>query len=170
MIRPILNVWTVGLALFVLGATPSAFAQGARDAKLALKAGKAIYKEAGLIEVEVQVMGGGMIYLRGTVASDEDLKRAEELANVKGAKSVRNRLKVSELDVASASDEQIKEKIQAKIAEDEDLMKAKLDVTVTEGTVKLEGKVDDYTVAATLISDVRDVGGVRSIDFEKLKY
>ena len=170
MIRAMVNVFTCGLALCVLGAASDAFAQGARDAKLGLKAAKVIYKDAELIDVEVQVMGGGMIYLRGTVPSEEASKRAEEVANVRGAKDVRNRLKVTEPDVAAAPDDQIKMKIDEKIAEDEDLSKSKLEIMVDSGNVKIEGKVSDYTVAATLIDDVRDVDGVKSIDFEKLKY
>jgi hypothetical protein len=30
--------------------------------------------------------------------------------------------------------------------------------------------VSDYTVAGTLISDVQDIDGVKTIDFDKLKY
>jgi osmotically-inducible protein OsmY len=154
----------------VLAWAPAAFAQGAKDAKLALKAQKALYQDPALIEVEVQSMMQ-MIYLRGSVPTDEASTNAEKLANVKGAKEVRNRLKVAEPDVASAPDDTIKAKIDEAIADDEDLAKAKLDITVvTEGAVKIEGKVSDYTVAGTLINEVRKVSGVRSIDFENLKY
>jgi osmotically-inducible protein OsmY len=170
MIRPIHKTLAIAFALVVLGWAPSAFAQGARDAKLQLKASQQIYKDAEMINVEVQVFGGGMIYLRGTVATEETSKRAEELAKVKGAKDVRNRLKVEAIDVASASDDEIKAKIEEKIAADEDLSKGELEVAVTEGNVKVEGKVADYTVAGTLVSDIRKVDGVRSIDFENLKY
>lgn len=170
MTRSIFRLSTLALAVLALGWAPSAFAQGARDAKLALKAQQEIYKDSELIGVEVQVMGGGMVYLRGTVASEEASGRAAELANVKGAKDVRNRLKVAEVDVAAAADDQIKAQIQEGIANDEDLAKSDLTVSVSEGNVKIEGKVPDYTVAGTLISDVRKVDGVRSIDFENLKY
>ncbi len=163
------NLWSLGLVLVLLGWVPSAFAQGAKDAKLTLKAQQALYKEPGMIGVDVQSMMG-MIYVRGNVATDEASAQAAELAKVKGAKEVRNRLKVSEPDVAAAPDDEIKAKIDAAIAEDQDLKKAKLDVAVTDGNVKVEGKVYDYTVAGTLISDVRRISGVKSIDFEKLKY
>ncbi len=166
---PIRNLWSLGLVLVLLGWVPSAFAQGAKDAKLTLKAQKALYKEPGMIEVDVQSMMG-MIYVRGSVASDEVSAKAADLAKVKGAKEVRNRLKISEPDVAAASDDEIKAKIDSAIADDADLKKAKLDIAVTDGNVKFEGKVADYTVAGTLISDVRRISGVKSIDFEKLKY
>jgi osmotically-inducible protein OsmY len=159
----------VALAVVLLGWVPSAFAQGPRDAKLALKAAKKIYKDAAMIEVEVQAMSG-FLYLRGTVPDEEASKRAEKLAKVPGAKEVRNRVKIGELDVAAASDDQIKASIDAKIAEDEDLSKSTLDIAVTDGNVKIEGKVSDYTVAGTLISDVQDIDGVKTIDFDKLKY
>lgn len=170
MIRPIHKTLAVAFALVVLGWTPAAFAQGARDAKIQLKAQQELYKDAELIGVEVQVMGGGMIYLRGNVATEEASKRAEEAANVKGAKDVRNRLKVEAVDVASAADDEIKAKIEEKIAADEDLSKSELQIAVTEGNVKVEGKVSDYTVAGTLVSDIRKVDGVRTIDFENLNY
>ncbi len=169
MIRSIRNIWCVGLAVVLLGWAPSVFAQGPRDAKLALKAQQKIYKTAGMIDVEVQAMSG-FLYLRGTVADEATSKQAEELANVRGAKEVRNRLKIGELDVAAASDDQIKAGIAERIAADEDLSKSKLDVTVAEGNVTVEGKVGDYTLADTLVSDIRKVEGVKSLNFEKLKY
>jgi osmotically-inducible protein OsmY len=169
MIRSIRNVWCLALAVVLLGWAPSVFAQGPRDAKLALKAQQKIYKNAGMIDVEVQAMSG-FLYLRGTVSDEEASKSAEDLAKVPGAKEVRNRLKVGEIDVAAASDDQIQAGIAEKIAADEDLSKSKLDVAVTDGNVSVEGKVSDYTVAGTLISDIRKVEGVKSIDFEKLNY
>jgi osmotically-inducible protein OsmY len=163
------KLWFVGLALAVVGWAPSVFAQGAKDAKMTLKAQKALYKEAGLIQVDVQSMMG-MIYVRGTVASEEASKKAATLAKIKGAKEVRNRIKVGEVDIAAAGDDQIKSKIAEVVAGDEDLSKSKLDISVAEGNVKIEGKVSDYTVAGTLISDLRKIDGVKSIDFDKLKY
>jgi osmotically-inducible protein OsmY len=148
--RSIFKVFAVGLAL---GWAPAALAQGPQDAKLALKAAQALYKEPGFIDVEVQVMGGGMVYLRGNVASDE-----------------RNRVTVAAPDVAAASDADIKTKIQQEISEDEDLAKSQLNVEVTQGNVSVEGKVNDYTVAATLISEIRKIDGVQSINFDKLSY
>lgn len=170
MIRPILKSCSVGLALVALAWAPTALAQGPQDAKLALKAAKGIYKEPGLIDVEVQVMGGGMVYLRGNVASEELSKKAEEIATVPGSKEVRNRLAVKAPDVGTASDDEIKAKIQEQISADEDLSKSNLDVQVSEGNVTIGGKVSDYTVAATLVNDVRKVDGVQTIDLEELKY
>ncbi len=169
MTRSIRRIAAGVLGLTVLAWSPGAFAQGAKDAKLALKAQKEIYKAADLIDVEVQSMMP-MIYLRGTVPNDEASAKAEKLANVRGAKEIRNRLRVREPDVASAPDETIKAKIDEAIAEDEALKKAKLEITVQEGNVKIKGKVSDYTVAGSLINEVRKVAGVRSIDFEELKY
>ena len=151
MTRSIRYFWPLGLAVLLLGWAPSAFAQGPRDTKLALKAQQALYKDADMIDVEVTSMSA-FIYIRGTVPSEEAS------------------LKVGELDVASAPDDEIKAKIDEKIAADDDLKKAKLDVTVTEGNVKVGGKVGDYSVAASLINDIRKVDGIKTIDFEELKY
>ncbi len=159
----------IGLGLMVLAFAPAAFAQGAKDAKLSLKAQKEIYKDPELIEVQVQSMMQ-MIYLRGNVPSEEASANAEKLADVKGAKEVRNRLKVATPDVAAAPDDAIKMKIDEAIADDEDLAKSGVDVTVAEGNVKIKGKVSDYTVAGSLINEVRKVQGVKSIDFDELKY
>ena len=159
----------IGLGLMVLAFAPAAFAQGAKDAKLSLKAQKVIYKDPELIEVQVQSMMQ-MIYLRGSVPSDEASAKAEKLANVKGAKEVRNRLKVTTPDVAAAPDETVKAEIDEAIADDDDLAKSGVDVAVAEGNVKISGKVSDYTVAGSLINEVRKVQGVKSIDFDELKY
>jgi osmotically-inducible protein OsmY len=169
MIQSIRYFWPLGLAVLLLGWAPSAFAQGPKDTKLALKAQMALYQDAELIDVDVTSMSG-FIYIRGTVPSEEASEKATQLANVKGAKEVRNRVKVGELDVASAPDDEIKAKIDEKIANDDDLKKAKLDISVTEGNVKVGGKVSDYSVAASLINDIRKVDGIKTIDFEELKY
>jgi osmotically-inducible protein OsmY len=165
--RSIFKVLAVGLAL---GWAPAALAQGPQDAKLALKAAQALYKEPGFIDVEVQVMGGGMVYLRGNVASEELSKKAEQVVKIPGSKDVRNRVTVAAPDVAAASDADIKTKIQQEISEDEDLAKSQLNVQVDKGNVSIEGKVNDYTVAATLVSEIRKIDGVQSINFDKLSY
>lgn len=174
MIRPFRYLLVAGLAAAFLGSATSAGAQSAADSKRTLKAWKLFYKTPGMIETEVRYMRGTLMIL-GSVPTEEDIQKADDLAGkLKGVKEVRNRLRVSPPEVASGGDAELVAKIDKKIEDDEETQKAKakgkLEVSIEDGHVTLVGKVTDYTVATTLIRDIRRTVGVKTIDFDKLKY
>ena len=173
MAKPFRLLLAVGLAVAFAGAATDASAQAA-DAKRTLKAWKLFYKEPGMIEVDVRYMRGTLM-MQGSVPTEEDLAKADELAGkLKGIKEVRNRLRVREPEVAAGGDAEILGKIEAKIEDGEELVKAKakgkLEVTIQDAQVTLVGKLQDYTLATELVNYVRKTPGVKTIDFDKLKY
>lgn len=174
MIRAFRYLLVAGVALAVLGSTTDAQAQSPADTKRTLKAWKLFYSEPGMIEVDVRYMRGTLM-MTGNVPTEADIKKADDLAaKLKGVKEVRNRLRVSDPEVAAGGDAALATKIDKKIEDDEETQKAKakgqLEVTVQDGNVTVVGKVSDYTVAASLINDIRRIPGVKTVEFEKLKY
>jgi osmotically-inducible protein OsmY len=166
--------FSMAIALAFAGSALDAQAQSPADTKRTLKAWEAFYAEPGMAEADVRYMRGTLL-ITGYVPTEEHVKKADELAKkLKGVKEVRNRLRVREPIVAAGGDAEILEKINKKIDEDEETQKAKakgqLDVKCESGNVKVAGKVNDYTVAASLINDVRKTDGIRTIDFSELKY
>jgi len=162
------------IALALAGSAMDAQAQSPADAKRTLKAWEAFYAEPGMAEADVRYMRGTLL-ITGYVPTEEHLKKADALAKeLKGVKEVRNRLRVREPIVAAGGDAEICSKIDKKIEEDEETQKAKakgqLSVACDQGNVKVTGKVNDYTVASSLINDVRKTDGIRTIDFSELKY
>lgn len=175
MSHPFRNLITLGLAVALLAGASVASAQSPADAKRTLKAWKAFYMEPGMIEVEVRYMRGTVL-LTGYVPTEEDVKKAEGIANdLKGVKEVRNRIRVRDPEVAAGTLADLQAKLDKHVAGDEDLAKAKakgkLDVVVADGgAVTVTGNLQDYTEAQQLINDIRRTPGVKSIDFKKLKY
>lgn len=167
---------TLGIAIAALGIAADVSAQSTADAKRTLKGQKLFYKVPGMIEVDVRAMRDTLM-LTGSVPSEELKAQADELAGkIRGVKDIRNRLRVREPDVAAGevSDEQLKEKIEKRISEDEDIAKAaakeKFTYTVADGNVVLKGKLGDWSEASGLVSAVRRIPGVQTLDFDKLKY
>ena len=174
MNRSVTRLLTVCLALVALSWSADALAQSAADGKRTLKAQKLFYKKPGMIEVEVRAMRATLM-MTGYVPTEELLKEADELADkIKGIKDIRNRIRVRDPDVASGGDDVLQTKIDEAIEEDEDLSKSKakgkLEIAIADGNVTVEGRVSDWTVAQTLISDIKRIPGVKTLNFDKLKY
>lgn len=151
-----------------------AVAQSTADGKRTLKAEKIFYKEPGMIEVTLRAMRGTLM-MTGYVATEENLKKADELAEkVKGVKDIRNRIRVRDPEVASAGDDIITAKIDKAIEEDEDLARAKakgkLEIEVSEGNVAAKGKLPGWDIAQTLVNDIKKIGGVKTLNLDDLKY
>ena len=173
MNRSIHLVFALSLAIGALGFAADASAQAA-DQKRSLKAAKIFYKEPGMIEVEVRAMRGTLM-MTGSVPTEEHLAKADELAeDVRGIKEVRNRIRVREPEVASPTDEEVLSKINEKIEADDDLARAKergrLEVTVEDRNVTVTGKLQDWSVASSLVTDIRRIPGVVPLNFDKLRY
>ena len=166
--RPFHHLVALTLAALVLSWTTAAIAQSTADGKRTLKAEKIFYKEPGMMEVTVRAMRGTLM-MTGYVATDDELAK-----EVKGIKDIRNRIRVREPDVASAPDDVIIKKIDKAIEEDEDLArtkaKGKLKVEVSDGNVTVEGKLPGWDVAQSFVNDIKKIGGVKSLNIEKLKY
>lgn len=161
-----------GLAIVAMSFAFDASAQSTADAKRTLKVGKKFYVEPGLMEVKLQSMRG-LLMMTGSVANDELLKKAEELASgQKGIKEVRNRIVVREPDVAAPSDEEILAKIEKAIENDEELTRArrKLEIASTDRNVVVKGKLKDYSQAQSLVNEIRRIRGIQTLDYQKLKY
>ena len=167
---------TLAVAIAAIGLAADVSAQSTADAKRTLKGQKLFYKEPGMIEVDVRAMRDTLM-LTGSVPTEEHKAKADELAGgIRGVKDVRNRLRVREPDVAAGqvSDDELRAKIEKKIAEDEDLEKAaakeKFTYEVADGNVTLKGKLGDWSEASSLVSSVRRIPGVQTLNFDKLKY
>jgi osmotically-inducible protein OsmY len=174
MNRPFRYVISLGLAMLVLSWASGAVAQSTADGKRTLKAEKIFYKESGMIEVTLRAMRGTLM-MTGYVATDENLKKADELAEkVKGIKDIRNRIRVRDPEVASAGDDTITAKIDKAIEDDEDLARAKakgkLEIEVSEGNVVAKGKLPGWDIAQTLVNDIKKIGGVKTLNLDDLKY
>ena len=167
---------TLGIAVVAIGFAADALAQSTADAKRTLKASKLFYKEPGMIEVDVRAMRKTLM-LTGSVPDEATQAKADELAGeIRGIDDVRNRLRVREPDVAAGqvTDDQLKEKIKVRISEDEELDKAftkgKFEYDVENGAVTLKGKLGDWSQAGSLVSVVRRIPGVQTLNFDDLKY
>ena len=174
MKRPFRYVISLGLAVLALSWASGAVAQSTADGKRTLKAEKIFYKEPGMIEVTLRAMRGTLM-MTGYVATQENLKKADELAEkVKGIKDIRNRIRVRDPEVASAGDDIITAKIDKAIEEDDDLARAKakgkLEIEVSEGNVVAKGKLPGWDIAQTLVKDIKKIGGVKTLNLDDLKY
>ena len=171
-IPSIRTVATLAFAVFALSWASTAEAQSPADAKRTIRAQRAFFKEPGMMETKVRYMKG-MLMVTGWVPSETQVTKANELGGkLKGVKEVRNRLVVREPEVSSAACDQILAKIDEDIENDNELQKSrrKLEITCEGNNVTIKGKLKDYTLVGSLINDVRKVGGIRTLNFDKLKW
>lgn len=164
----------LSLGAVASGYAGDALAQSTADAKRTLKAQKIFYKEPGFIEVDLRAMRSTLM-LTGYVPTEEHKTQADELAKkVRGIRDIRNRIRVRDPEVAAGGDAELLAKLSAKIEEDDELellhAKGKFEFELAEGNVRLEGKLTDWADAGALIQAVRRVRGIKTIDFEDLKY
>jgi osmotically-inducible protein OsmY len=172
MIQPIRILLAFAIALAFVGHAPDASAQSPADAKRTLKIWKALYKEPGFIEVDARYMRGTVL-LTGDVASEDLLQKANGIVEKqRGVKDLRNRLRVREPDVAAAPCDVLMPKIEAEIEQDEELAQGrrKYEIVCEDSNITLSGKLNDYTLASTLLNEIRKTEGVVSMNFDKLKY
>ena len=166
-------VFSLAIAIGVAGISHDAAAQSPADAKRTLKAWQAFYKEPGMAEADPRYMKG-LLLITGSVPEEGLKAKADTIAKeMKGVKEVKNRLTVRPAE-PTPTDAELQAKIDGKIEEDEDSQKAKakgqLNVVVKDGNVTVDGKLPDYTVASSVINDIRKTPGVKTINFDELKY
>lgn len=163
----------VGSAALALAAPSIARAADAPpDAWLTTKAKLAILNEVGTDGTDVNVdTVRGVVTLHGTVASDADKSKAEETAErLDGVKEVRNLLQVvkpKDGEDVAASDEKIREAIEAKLESDTGVKDAEIEVqSVNDGTVLLAGEAPDMLAHLRAVEIAREVPGVQKVASE----
>ena len=151
--------------------------QAVADAAMLGSVKTAIALNGDLSQMEVGVDArGGLVTLKGVVASDEQRELASELAgSVEGVRLVDNLL---EVDPGMASEASVEErtlgqalddvtllaKIHAALRLDRQTKDAWLDVTVTDGNVTVRGRVRNEEQAERIRSRIRTVGGVVELE------
>jgi osmotically-inducible protein OsmY len=162
----------LGFALLV-GFANHASAQSQAEFKRELKAMQSLYKEPGLMEVTIKSMRG-MMMLTGNTATDEQSKKAEAvIKEMRGVKEVRNRIRVGKVDdCTNTKDADLMAKIEKEIANDEELTQArrKVDIQVKDRNVVLKGSLKDYAQAGSLVTLVKRVPCLNSLNFDELEY
>jgi hyperosmotically inducible periplasmic protein len=122
------------------------------------------------VDVKVDTIDGH-VTLYGTAADQAEKDRAERLAKqVEGVKEVRNLIQVvppSQEKRVSASDAQLKQKVQDALARDPQLAKSHIQVqSVDGGVVLLSGKADTMSAHLRAVEVARDVDGVHGVASE----
>lgn len=150
-----------------------ASAQGTAELKKELKLGMELYKEPGMMEVQLKAMRA-MMMITGTVADEAKSKKAEEIVKgARGVKEVRNRIRVGKTEeCAAATDANLMEKLEKEIADDEELTQArrKFEIAIKDRNVTLKGSLKDYSQAASLVNMVRRVPCFNSMNYDELDY
>ncbi len=172
MNRSLRTVFTLAIALSV-GFALQASAQSQAEFKRELKAGKDLYKEPGLMEVNLKSMKG-MMFVTGNVATEEQSKKAESIIKeMRGVKEVRNRIRVGAVeDCAAATDQTVMAKIDKEIENDEELTQArrKIDIQIKDRNLVVKGELKDYSQAGSLINLIRRVPCINSLNYDELEY
>jgi osmotically-inducible protein OsmY len=172
MIQPVRILLAFGVALAFAGYVPEAKAQSPADAKRTLKIWKELYKEPGMMEVDARYMRGTVL-MTGYVRTEELSEKANSIVEpMRGVKDLRNRLRVREPTSEAKPCEEIVAKIEKEIEQDEELAQSrrKFEVACDASNVTISGKLGDYTLASSLLNEVRKVDGVQSMNFDALKY
>jgi osmotically-inducible protein OsmY len=172
MNRSLRTVFTLAVALSV-GFALQASAQSQAEFKRELKAGKDLYKEPGLMEVNLKSMKG-MMFMTGNVATEEMSKKAEELIKaMRGVKEVRNRLRIGAMeDCSAATDQTVMAKVDKEIENDEELTQArrKIDIQIKDRNIVVKGELKDYSQAGSLINLIKRVPCINSMNYDALEY
>lgn len=172
MFRTFRNSFALALALTV-GFAAFASAQGQAEFKRQLKAGVVLYKEPGMMEVDLKSMKDEMM-LTGTVATAEQAAKAEDLMKeVRGVKKVRNRIRVGAVeDCSKANDAELLAKVEKDIGNDEELAQArrKFELVCKDRNLVVTGELKDYSQAGSLINMIKRVPCFNSLNYEKLEY
>ena len=172
MNRSLRTVFTLAIALSV-GFALQASAQSQAEFKRELKAGKDLYKEPGLMEVNLKSMKG-MMFVTGNVATEEQSKKAEEIIKaMRGVKEVRNRLRIGALeDCSAATDQTVMAKVDKEIENDEELTQArrKIDIQIKDRNIVVKGELKDYSQAGSLVNLIKRVPCINSLNYDALEY
>jgi osmotically-inducible protein OsmY len=172
MFRTFRTSFALALAL-TLGLAAFASAQGQAEFKRQLKAGQAMYKEPGLMEVDIKAMKT-MMMLTGNVATEDQSKKAEEIIKgIRGVKEVRNRIRVGQTeDCSKTTDADLLAKVEKDIENDEELAQArrKFELVCKDRNLTVKGELKDYSQAGSLINMIKRVPCFNSLNYDELEY
>jgi osmotically-inducible protein OsmY len=116
----------------------------------------------------------GMMMLTGNTATAEQSAKAEEvIKSMRGVKEVRNRIRVGKVDeCTNVKDADLMAKIEKEIENDEELTQArrKIDIQIKDRNVVLKGSLKDYSQAGSLVTLVKRVPCLNSMNFDELEY
>jgi osmotically-inducible protein OsmY len=172
MHRSLATRFAVAIAL-ILGFALNASAQSQAEFKRELKAMQSLYKEPGLMEVTVKSMRGMMMLTGNTATAEQSAKAEEVIKSMRGVKEVRNRIRVGKVDeCTNVKDADLMAKIEKEIENDEELTQArrKIDIQIKDRNVVLKGSLKDYSQAGSLVTLVKRVPCLNSMNFDELEY
>jgi hyperosmotically inducible periplasmic protein len=166
--------WISGLAAsLVLCATPWLEAATSRpDAWVTTKAKIALFTSEGVTATAINVdTVDGRVTLHGKVSSEAEKSRAGQVvAEIDGAREVRNLLEIVDSDVAEAvdaDDEAVKARVEQAFETDPTLAASDVTVqSVNNGVVLLGGKTTSMTTHLRAITTAAGVAGVRRVASE----
>ncbi|HWP49674.1 MAG TPA: BON domain-containing protein [Candidatus Limnocylindrales bacterium] len=122
--------------------------------------------EVSAFDIDVDTKDG-VIYLKGTVSSENEKQRAEQVAQgIEGKRGVVNNLVVSDKarpEYLSDKDENIRAAVEKNLASDPNFKNVQVDVK--DGIVTLTGSVETYSLSAEAARLAR-VKGVKAIQNE----
>jgi hyperosmotically inducible periplasmic protein len=149
----------------------STTASASKDGWITSKAKIALYADDRVSATAINVdTKGGVVTLRGKVASADEKKAAEEIAKgIEGVSSVKNNLQVvtpSQRKAVDRQDDEIVKAVKDRIKTDQALKGSDIDVRADKGTVTLTGSAKDLNARARASELARGVAGVKSVKNE----
>jgi len=149
----------------------STTASASKDGWITSKAKIALYADDRVSGTAINVdTKGGVVTLRGKVASADENKAAEEIAKeIEGVSSVKNNLQVvtpSQRKAVDRQDDEIVKAVKDRIKIDQALKGSDIDVRADKGTVTLTGSAKDLNARARASELARGVAGVKSVKNE----
>ena len=155
------EIWRDSLALFEPPAEPLRDAWITAAAKLRL-----LTSEVSGLDIDAHTHAG-VVTLFGTVESEEQRAKATEVvAKIALVRGVRRELQVvtpGERAAVERRDAEIEPQVEQRLAADQELARAALDVDVSNGVVWLEGDVTDRSERRNAITLARTTTGVRAV-------
>lgn len=141
------------------------------DSWITLKTKLALLADVKVSSTDVHVTTkGGVIALRGKVATDEAKQAAEaDAMKIEGAKKVVNHLVVvprAEQKVVEREDDQIVKDVEHRLRTDPTLKKASINVRSDNGIITLTGDVPSLEMSLRASEKARQVAGVRAVHNE----
>lgn len=142
-----------------------------KDAWISSKTKIALYGDDRVTGSSINVDAkGGVVTLRGKVASADEKKAAEEVAKgIDGVSSVKNSLQVvapGNRKAVDAKDDDLTKTVKSRLSKDTRLKGSSVDVRADKGVVTLTGEVKDLGASARASEVARGVPGVRSVKNE----
>jgi osmotically-inducible protein OsmY len=163
-----ITVGTMFMAAIALGGLSPAFGKqiaGAEQAKLAHKIESRLRNDTDLKNNRITVeVDNGVATLKGSVDTQNERTKAEDLARVDGIVRVDDQLDVGSAGAGAAfTDSAITAKLKTEIVTDGALKNSDISVTTNNGVVILEGSVPNQAEHDHVVSMVQRADGVKRV-------